>query len=421
MTIVLGVLSLVAIPFMALLMGAFVPGFKEDSGKFAMTANFAQITFAYLLCMALAALLSGVLNTIKVFALPAFAPVLLNLIFIAGITCVLPFTGEPGLVLSWSVFIAGFAQLGLLFVGCRRKGVNIRFIAPKLTPRMKRLFLLMGPGIVAAGVQQVNLLIGTQISSGQDAAVSYLYYSERIYQLPLGMIDIAFGIVLLPEITRKLRGGQEPEAVNTINRGIELAMLITVPAAVAMMVIPSQIISALFEGKEFDAESTRFTAMALAAFAAGLPGYVLIKVLQPGFFAREDTKRPMYFAGITVFVNIVFSLILFKKYGHTGIAVATSIAAWVNVILLWRGLKGFLTTDKQLQTRLPRILLASILMGGALWLLQNLLHSLYDAGGIKRMIGLFILIASGIIVYATSALALKATTMRDLKSGFSRS
>lgn len=420
MTLVLGIASLVAIPLMHWLMAAFVPGFMEDPEKFAMTVNYSQITFAYLLCMALAALLSGVLNTLKIFAIPAFAPVLLNIIFLIGLTVVVPRTGNPGLVLSWCVFISGFAQLGLLFFACRRRGINIRFVSPKMTPRMKRLFILMGPGIVAAGVQQVNLLIGTQISSSQESAVSYLYFSERIYQLPLGMIGIAFGVVLLPEITRKLRAKQEGAAINTINRGIELAMLITLPAAVAMFVISGSIIGTLFEGGKFTPDSTRQTAMALAAFATGLPGYVLIKVLQPGFFAREDTKRPMFYAGITVTVNIAFSLVLFKFYRHVGIACATSIAAWVNVVLLWRGLHGFLTTDSQLRSRLPRIFLASLVMGAVLWALQIAVEPWYETGGYHRTLSLGLLVTVGTATFAAAALALKAASLSELKANFTR-
>ena len=382
--------------------------------------------FVYLLCMALAAQLSGVLNTVKIFGMPAAAPVFLNLIFLIGLLVVVPilkWQEDPvgcSLVVSWCVFVAGFVQLGLLLVTCWRKGLPIRFCRPRLSPRIKKLFLLMGPGVVAAGIQQINLLIGGIIASFQEGAISYLYYSERIYQLPLGMIGIAMGVVLLPEVTRRLRGGDAPGAVSSMNRGIELSLLITLPAAVAMMVMPAPIISALFERNAFTAEDTRQTSMALAGFAFGLPGYVLIKVLQPGYFAREDTKRPMIMAGITVAVNIALSLLLFPMFRHVGVAVATAVAAWVNVLLLGFGLRGFWKMDSRLLKKLPRIVLASILMGVVLYFVQQVMGERFASGGLMRVIGLAILISVGIGSYAGWVLAFGVTSLAEFKRAFKR-
>ena len=215
LALVLTVGTLIAIPIMPAIMWVFAHGFTDNTEKFETTVTLARIMFSYLLCMALAAHLSGTLNTLRVFAMPAFAPVLLNLIFITALLVVVPamgLTGEfrdIGHVISWAVFIAGFTQLAALYLTCRRKGIHIRLVTPKVTPRIRRLFILMIPGILAAGIQQLNLLVGTVIASTQDGALSYLYYSDRIYQLPLGMIGVAFGVVLLPEITRKLRGGDQ--------------------------------------------------------------------------------------------------------------------------------------------------------------------------------------------------------------------
>ena len=167
----------------------------------------------------------------------------------------------------------------------------------------------MGPGILAAGIQQINLLIGGIIASFREGAISYLYYSERVYQLPLGMIGIGLGVVLLPEVTRRLRKGDQTGAVTSMNRGVEMGLLITLPAALAMALIPYPIISTLFQRGAFSPDDATATSMALAGFSFGVPGYVLVKVLQPGFFARENTKSPMIMAGITVFVNIVVSLL----------------------------------------------------------------------------------------------------------------
>ncbi len=426
LALVLGIGTLIAIPGMEWIMGVFVAGYKEYPEKFELTVGLTRITFSYLLCMAMSAHLSGVLNTLKIFAMPAFAPVLLNLIFLGGLTIAVPMLGfkeDPNgvsHVLAWCVFAAGWAQLFALWVNCRRSGMAVRLVKPTITPRIKRLFILMLPGIAAAGVQQINLFFGTWIGSREDGANTYIYFSERVYQLPLGMIGIAMGVVLLPEITRKLRGGKENDAWTTLNRGVELALLVTLPAAVAMLIIPEPIIAVLFERKNFSPEATVQTALTLAGFAAGLPGYVLVKVLQPGYFAREDTKRPMYMAAITVVVNIAFSLILFPHFKHVGIAIATAIAAWVNVMLLAFGLRGEVHMDAQLKSRILRIVAASAAMGFAVWGFSQLLDGWVSAGGWLRVLALAVLVAAGMAIYGALALALKATSLRELRSGFSR-
>jgi putative peptidoglycan lipid II flippase len=449
LALILGIGTLIAIPLMRWIMAVFVFGFLTPEGwefswqwlgemiryphgseKFEITVAYGRVVFSYLMCMALAAHLSGVLNTLRVFAMPAFAPVLLNLIFLTGLTIGIPVLGYEGdlvacgNLLAWCVFIAGFVQLAVLYVTCRMKGLRIQLMRPVRSPRVRRLFVLMIPGIVAASIQQVNLFIGTLIASMQDMAVSYLYYSDRIYQLPLGMIGIAFGVVLLPEITRRLRSGNEEGAQASLRRGIELSMLLTLPAAIAMLAIPGPLISVLFErGDGFTSTSTTAVAMALAGFSLGLPGYVLIKVLQPGYFAREDTKSPMVMAGITVAVNIVASLALFPKFGHVGIAIATSISAWVNVLLLWRGLRGFLKVGSEAWSRLARTLFASVLMGLAVWALSRsdfIADMLATDGELMRASALAILIAVGGVTYIALALGLKATSLSDLKSSFKK-
>ena len=408
--------------------GIVVNVFRNHPDTFSLTVTLTQITFAYLLCMALVAHLSGVLNTVKIFGMPAAAPVLLNAVFLLGLVVVIPVMGwqkDPvkcGFVVSFCVLIAGFVQLAALFITCRRKGLAVKLIRPKITPRVRRLTWLMGPGIVSAGIQQVNLLVGGIIASFQENAVTYLYFSDRIYQLPLGMIGIALGVVLLPDITRRLRSDDLAGAQNSMNRGIELALLITLPAAVAMVVIPHPIVSTLFERNQFTAEDSLLTSYALAGFAAGLPGYVLVRVLQPGFFAQENTKSPMIMAGITVAVNIVVSLLLFPLFGHVGVAIATSVSAWVNVILLSRGLRGFLVLDRQLKSRLPRVFAASLVMGGVVFGLYQVVADWFEpgTGSVLRVVGLAILVFGGMATYGAAAMGLKATSLEDFRSGFRR-
>ncbi len=404
-----------------------VQAFLNHPDTFRLTVLLSRITFCYLLFMALAAHLSGVLNTMQIFGMPAAAPILLNIVFIIGLTLFIPFLGYPGEVLAWCVAVAGALQLGALWFTCRRKGFPIRLLRPRWNPAIKRLFLLMGPGIASAGIQQINLLVGGIIASFQQGAVTYLYYSDRVYQLPLGMIGIAFGVVLLPDITRKLRSGREDDALASLNRGIEFSLLITLPAAIALSTVALPIISVLFEGNRFSRDASVATAQALAGFAIGLPGYVLVKVLQPGYFARENTATPMLIAAVTVAVNVACSVFLFwilrdAGLGHLGIAIGTSTAAWVNVGLLYFGLRrsGFFRADDRLRQRLWRIALASLLMGAAVSAFWFLTRAWLDGPAWRRLLQLGLLLTIGIGGYAGLALALRATGIGEFKAAFRR-
>ena len=401
--------------------------YRNHPDTFNLTVTLSKITFIYLLCMALVAHMSGVLNTVKIFGMPAAAPVLLNMTFLAGFlisSIFWGFKGDPvkyAHVAAWCVFVAGFLQLGALYFTCFRKGLRIKLCKPKLSPQIKRLFILMGPGVLAAGIQQINLLVGSIIASFREGAISYLYYSERVYQLPLGMIGIGLGVILLPEVTKRLRGGDQMGAITSMNRGIELAMFLTIPASIALIVIPYPIISTLFQHGAFTKEDANLTAYSLAGFALGIPGYVLVKVLQPGYFARENTKTPMLIAGVTVIVNIVFSIILFDSLGHIGIAIATSIAAWVNVGLLLFGLRNFWKPDARLKSRMPKIFIASAVMGLSLWMLHQTIKEMFNHDFWLRLGGVSILVIFGITIYFFIAFKLKASSLKELKADFKKS
>lgn len=394
--------------------------YRNHPDTFDLTVRLSQITFCYLLFMALVAHLSGVLNSFKIFGVPAAAPILLNIVFLAGMGVFISWlhSDVPGHVLAWCVAIAGVLQFAMLYVTCQKNGYHIRIQKPVLDGSIKRLFLLMGPGVLAAGIQQINLLVGGIIASFKQGAISWLYYSDRVYQLPLGMIGIALGVVLLPEVTRLLRRDDAKGASESMVRGMELGLLITLPAAVAMVVIPEAIVTVLFERGEFSADDAYQTGMALRGFALGLPGYVLIKVLQPGYFAREDTRTPMVMAAITVLVNIVVSLALFAPLGHVGIAIATTIAAWVNVLMLARGLKGMVHVDGHFWTRVLRLCLASVVMGVLVWSGYCLLETWFAGGFWRQCVALALLVGFGMLVYAVLVLVLRATSFAELKAGF---
>jgi len=338
------VLSVAAIVFMPFLVGTIIaPNFADTPGKFDLTVLMTRIMFPYLFCMSLVAMLSGILNSMRRYFLAAIVPVLLNVILIGVLVMALRSGVESattGVWLAWGVFASGIAQLLFLIWGVGREGYSMDFRAPEMTPQVKRLLVLMGPALLTGGVTQINLLVGQIIASAQDGAIALLNYADRINQLPLGVIGVAVGVVLLPELARALKAGDERDAQHLQNRSLEFALGLTFPAAVGLVVFPGPIVALIYERGAFTSLTTDMTAAALAAFAVGLPAYVLIKVFSPGFFAREDMKTPMWFSMVAVVVNIVGSLALFPFYGHVGLALATSIAAWINVVLLaatlWR-------------------------------------------------------------------------------------
>jgi len=367
------VLSGLAMIFMPAIVGTIVaPKFADTPDKFDLTVALTRIMFPYLFCMSLVAMLSGVLNSFRRYFLAAFVPVLLNIILIGVLAAALHYgisARATGLWLGWGVFGSGFAQLALIFAGVHREGFSMRLTLPTVTPNVRRLLVLMVPALLTGGVAQINLLVGQIIASAQDGAIALLNYADRINQLPLGVIGIAIGVVLLPELSRALRAGKTEEVEHLQNRSLEFALGLTVPAAVGLMVIPEPIVALLYQRGAFTAETSALTASALAAFAAGLPAYVLIKVFQPAYFAREDMKTPFWFSTVQMVANIAGSLALFPTLGHVAIAAATSFSAWLNALLLggtlwWRN--DFRPSPKTLR-RVTMIVLSSAGMGFTLY------------------------------------------------------
>ena len=411
------VLSAVAMIAMPWAMYVLAPGFVEAPEKFDLTVAMSRIAFPYLLCMSLVALLSGVLNSVGRFAESASVSIVLNVTLMAaiGIAILLGYGNDArtGIVLAWGVFAAGVLQLAVLVLGALRAGVMPRLVRPVWSDDMRRLVGLGIPGIVAGGATQINIVIGGMIASLQDRAVGWLYYADRLYELPLAIIGIAIGIVLLPDVSRHLRAGNHASVMDSQNRALELSMLLTVPAAVALALIPGPIVSVLFERGRFTGGDTQAVSGALAIFALGLPAFVLQKVFQPGYFAREDTRTPMRYTAWSLGVNTVGSLalfFLFPRLGlspHLGIAVATSIGGWLNVALLYRGLvrRGHFEADARLKWALPMIALSSAVM--ALVLIAGVVHlAAYLAVGQSlpvRAGALALLVVAGAVAYFAMA------------------
>jgi len=417
--------AMVAMPVVIYLIA---PGFKGEGEKFQLAVDLTRICFPYLLFMSLTALQSGVLNSLNRFTAAAAAPILLNLVMIAAnVVAWYLGTGNSeatGYIFAWGIFAAGVAQYALLAIACRRAGMPLVPRWPQLTPDVKRVVALSVPGIVSGGVMQINLVVATMIATTIDGAVAYLYYADRLYQMPLGVIGVAIGVVLLPDLSRKLRSGNEAGALNSQNRALELSLFLTLPSAVALMAIPAPIIHTVFEHGAFTRADTFAVAPAVLAFAAGLPAFALTKVFQPGFYAREDTKTPMRFALISVAVNVVASLILSHFFGHVGIAMATSLAAWVNAGLLavTLGRRGLFALDERCRKRLPRIVVSALLMGGLLLAGTRLLSANYaeHAGFIAAAWGLLLLVTGGALSFFAIAHVSGAMRLGEIRKMLKR-
>jgi putative peptidoglycan lipid II flippase len=423
--LILTALAEIAMPW---LMYVIAPGFADSPEKFDLAILLTRIAFPYLLFVSVVALYSGMMNALHRFVAAAFAPVMLNIVLISVMTAVVwagyGNTPEAGVALAWGVAVGGVVQLFVLLFASGKAGMKLTLQRPRMTDGVKRLLALGIPGVIAGGITQVNILIGTIIATMQDSAVSWLYYADRIYQLPLGLVGIAIGVVLLPDLSRKLRAKDDDGALHSQNRSLELALLLTLPAAVALMVVPLPIIQVLFERGAFLHADTIATSTALAAFAAGLPAFVLVKVFSPGFFAREDTKTPMYYAGISVAVNIAVSLALFQTLGHVGIAIATSVAGWVNAVLLAVALtrRDHFGFDGSFRRRILPMLISCAGMGAVLWVMSTwvLAPHIPSSSIAVQIAALAALVVSGVAVYAVLAHVTGALRLSELKRAVKR-
>ncbi|OYX24864.1 MAG: murein biosynthesis integral membrane protein MurJ [Rhodobacterales bacterium 32-66-7] len=362
---VFSILAILGMPLLVLMMAS---GF--DGNRFDLAVTLGRIAFPYILFISLTALLSGMLNAAGRFVITSVVTILLSATMVGGMLLANRMGWDMGVTLAWSVTLSGILQLAVTWAAVRHLGYRLPFRWPVLTPELKRLAIIAAPAVFAGGVVQINLIVGRQVASMTEGAVVWLYNADRIYQLPLGVVGIAIGIVLLPDLSRRLRAGDAEGSRASFNRGTEFALLLTLPAAVALVVIAWPIISVLFQRGAYGAEATVNTAWALAAYGMGLPAFVLHKVLQPLYYAREDTRSPFRFAVWSMVVNAGLAVGLMPLIGFLAAAIATSAAAWTMVWQLWRGSRGMgdaARLDERFLYRLPRIIAASVLMGVVLW------------------------------------------------------
>ena len=413
----------VAMPFiMPLLLSAYL----DDPGTLAIATLMAQLAMPYLVFMTLASLLSGVLNTLGRFALTAAAPILLNVCTLIPLVLA-PSQQQAAEWAAAAVTISGFLQSGLLWWGARKLGVDLRISLPVLSKGVRRMLAIAVPGAIAGGALQVSSLVTQALSGSDEGARSVLYNSDRLYQLPLGLIGVAVGLALVPRLSRHFAENDHEGAARTMDDGIGLSMAFTLPAAVALLIMPFFIIDATVTRGAFTSADALRTAEVLRQFAWGVPAFVLAKVFTPPFFARQKSKRPMQFSLVSVFITVVVGASLWYWLptvgvdGTIGLGIATSFGAWANVFLLANALarEGAYTMGGRVWSRMVRLIIASAIMGVfagvCAWQYPLLSELLW-----KKEVAVLVVIAVGVVLYGIAAFALRAVTLGEIKGALRR-
>jgi putative peptidoglycan lipid II flippase len=429
MAFVMSVVALVTIGIevaMPAIMPFLLSAYVDDPAVLRTATLMAQLAMPYLVFMTLASLLSGVLNTLGRFALTAAAPILLNICTIIPLV-IAPNEQQAAEWAAAAVTVSGALQCAILWWGVHKLGVNLRVVLPALTKGVRKMLGIAVPGAIAGGALQVSSLVTQALSGSDEGARSVLYNSDRLYQLPLGLIGVAVGLALVPRLSRHFAENDHEAAARTMDDGVGLSMAFTLPAAVALLVMPFFIIDATVTRGAFTSADALRTAEVLRHFAWGVPAFVLAKVFTPPFFARQKSKRPMQFSLISVAITVSAGAALWFWLptvgwdGTIGLAIATSFGAWVNVFLLAGTLakEGAYKMGGRVWSRMVRLMLASVLMGvfaGVCAWQYPLLSELLFA----KEVAVLAVIGVGVVIYGLAAFALRAVTVAEIKGALRR-
>jgi putative peptidoglycan lipid II flippase len=396
---------------------AAISGYHGD--KLGLATFLTRITFPYLILISLVSLFSGILNSLAKFTAAAFAPALLNLAMLSALIFV-PVGGRTtAIALAIAVTLGGILQLGLLIAACARAGIVLKLRRPRMTPGVRQFVRVVIPATLGAGVYQISAFIDTffltRIGTG---AMSYFNYADRLNQLPLGVIGAALGTAILPQVSRHVGAGEADKAARVQGQAMELAMLLCIPAALALAASAGPLISALFEGGRFNATDASITAMTLAIIVLGLPAYVLVKVLTPGFYSRQDTATPVKTAVVVLVANIVLNFVLIPPFGIAGLASAIAICSWLNCIILYVILhrRGHFRIEGWLASRIVRQLIAGALMVVALIGIRMGFAGWFAGSVGHRMAGVLAIVGGGMMVYFPLVWFLGGTDKDELRS-----
>jgi putative peptidoglycan lipid II flippase len=420
-TVALVAVAAVFVVAMPVIVFGLAPGFVIGDPRLHAAIEFARLMLPYLIFAGPVAVLMGVLNANGRFAAAAFATSAFNAAMLVALGIVFMLhAGDSDLsaqIVSAGVAFAGVAQLALVSIAIWHSPARVTPVSVSFGRDTRRFLALAVPGLIASGIPQITVMAGVMVASASPSAVSWIYYANRLIELPLGIVGIAIGTVLVPAFTHAIRSGDKAELGHVESRGIELALGLALPAAVALAVLADPIVQVLFQRGAFLAEDTTATAMALAAFALGLPGHVLVKTFSPIFFAREDTATPMRATLFGLAVAVIGSLIMMPAMGHTGVALAIALSGWASAVLLGVLIArrvGF-SVDAEARRRLPRIVLSAIAMGLVLGAARHASDALASTGsGLVRAALLAALILAGLAVYMAALRVLRVTTLSDL-------
>ncbi len=405
------VLSILGMIFSPALVYLFAPGFTTDAAQFQLTAELLRITFPYIFFIALTAFSGGILNSFHQFSIPAFTPVLLNISLICSVYFLAPYFDEPLMALAWGVAIAGVVQLLLQFPSLIKLGL---MPIPKIKrghQGVKRIMTLMIPAIFGSSVAQINLLLDTIIASFLiTGSVTWLYYSDRLLEFPLGVLGIAIATVILPTLSQQ-HARQSVEQFNqTLNWALRLVTLITIPACVGLFILAGPILASLFEYGKFTASDTYLSSLSLMAYMLGLPALIVIKILAPGYYARQDTRTPVKIGIIAMVSNMVMNIafvvpLVLSDYEapHIGLALATSLSAYINAMLLYNGLRNigvFQPQDGWLAWIFRIVIACTAMAAVVIWLNPGAVQwSQWQLN--ERLLNLAMIIFAGLFAYLT--------------------
>jgi len=433
--LVITALGVLAAPW---IISVFAPGFRDDPAQFALASDMLRITFPYLLFIALTALAGGVLNTLGRFAMPALTPALLNISLITAAVVLSSQFAEPIKALAWGVFAAGVLQFGFLLPSLARHGVLPRPRPSLKHPGVRRIFKLMVPTLFGSSVAQISLLLDVLIASLLfTGSISWLYYADRMMEFPLGLFGVALSTVILPTLSGLHADRESAQFRRTLDWALLLGVVVGLPAAVGLAVLAEPVIIALFQYGAFDAQSARMSALALMIYCLGLPAFMGVKILAPGYFSRQDTATPVKIAIIALSVNMLLNLVyvlamaywmadgdfsqgLFATLAaqpglHVALALASASSAWLNASLLWRGLRADGLAPTVPLAQVLRVVLACLIMALALFLIVPASDALLAADLSARLIWLALSVIGGGGVYAAVMLALGARWQRLIR------
>ena len=421
LSLILFAVTAIGIAAAPVLVWVSAPGFAADMGKFELTVELTRITFPYILFMSLVALSGGILNTWSKFALPAFTPVLLNIAFIGMALFATPYFDPPVLALGWAVFLGGALQLAIQIPALKRIAMlprpTLNLRAAWADPGVRRILKLMGPALIGVSVSQISLLINTIFASFlKTGSVSWLYYADRLMEFPAGMLGVALGTILLPSLAKYHASDSHEEYSKLLDWGLRLTLLLAAPAALGLALLAIPLITTLFYHGAFSSDDVFQTRSALAAYSVGLTGMILVKVLAPGFYARQNIRTPVKIALVSLVATQVMNLAFIGWLQHAGLALSIGLAACLNAGLLYRGLRqhGIYQPQAGWAIFSFKLLIAMLVMAAALWFGIGSESTWFAFPLLERVMRLTLLVVLGAGVYFVTLWVL-GFRIRDFK------